>query len=64
MTAAKSCEGTSRFSFAYHGNCSGLVRGRKEPVADVRFGIQFGPRPTAPETAAYAKRAVSQYRLK
>lgn len=27
----------------------------------MRFGIQFYPLPTAPETAAYAKRALSQY---
>jgi alkanesulfonate monooxygenase SsuD/methylene tetrahydromethanopterin reductase-like flavin-dependent oxidoreductase (luciferase family) len=27
----------------------------------MRFGIQFYPLPTAPETAAYAKRAISQY---
>jgi alkanesulfonate monooxygenase SsuD/methylene tetrahydromethanopterin reductase-like flavin-dependent oxidoreductase (luciferase family) len=27
----------------------------------MRFGIQFHPLPTAPETAAYAKRAFSQY---
>ncbi len=30
-------------------------------LTKMRFGIQFHPLPTAPETAAYAKRALSQY---
>ena len=30
-------------------------------MANMRFGIQFHPLPTAPETAAHAKRALSQY---
>jgi 5,10-methylenetetrahydromethanopterin reductase len=30
-------------------------------VAKMRFGIQFYPLPTAPETAAYAQRALSQF---
>jgi hypothetical protein len=36
---------------------------REERLTEMRFGMQFYPLPAAPQTVAYAQRAMSQHRF-